>query len=262
MEILDNKELRVVRPEGEQLSPVRANLTINSTNPNKIKEYERILGRPVAGVRIPTPERQMEGSTAKAVSEHVDGGDRTNNFPYLAAAAELGSCKAQDAWKLFGGPVLVEDTSLYLHGLGGQPGPFYSQWDKKPGYNRDLCDYVHKLPDIRGKEVNDRATAVVTLAMWRDDGNSLAADVWQGVVTGRIASEPRGENGFGWDSIFIPSNDDGEPAFFHIDPATGEPLRDLTGAVIGKTFAELTPEEKDLVSMRAKALRRFLDSCR
>jgi len=234
-------------------------LTINSTNQDKIKEYERILGKPVAGAKMPTQELQMDGPTAKAVSEHLDGGDRRNNFPYLAAAAELGSCKAREAWKLFNGPVLVEDTSLFLHGLGGEPGPFYSQWEKRPGYNRELCDRVHELPVLRGEEVNDRATAVVTLAMWSGDVDS-PPDVWQGVVSGRIASEPRGENGFGWDSIFIPLDDEGEPAFVHTDEVTGRVLLDSSGRPIGKTFAELTPEEKDLVSMRAKALQRFLES--
>ena len=261
MKISDSKSLPIVKPEEEGLRPTLPELTINSTNQNKLSEYKRILGQPVAGAKMPTKELQMEGPTAKAVSEHLDGGDRRNNFPYLAAAAELGSCKAQEAWKLFNGPVLVEDTSLWLHGLGGEPGPFYSQWEKKPGYNRELCDRVHMLPALRGEEVNDRATAVVTLAIWSGNAD-CPPDVWQGVVSGRIAREPRGENGFGWDRIFIPLNDDGEPAFFHRDPASGEPLRDLAWALIGKTFAELTPEEKDLVSMRAKALRRFLDSCR
>lgn len=258
MKISDNKELHVVNPEGAGLGPTQPDLTINSTNQNKIKEYERILGRPVAGAKIPTPELQMEGPTAKSVNEHLDGGAQTNNFPYLAAAAELGSYKAKTACELSGGPVLVEDTTLFLHGLGGEPGPFYSQWEKKPGYNRDLCDRVHIFPELRREEVNDRATAVVTLAMWSGDADR-PPDVWQGVVSGRIAREPRGENGFGWDSIFIPLSDEGQPSFVHTDEDTGRVLLDSSGRPIGKTFAELTAEEKDLVSMRAKALKRFLD---
>lgn len=235
-----------------------ASLTINSTNPHKLAEYGRILGRSVEGAKIPTPELQMESGTAQSVREHRDGGHRLNNFPYMRAAAELAAIKAQSAHEIFKGPVLIEDTALFLHGLCGEPGPFYSQWGS-PDYNGELCNRVHLLPKLVGGEINDRATALVSLAMWSGDPER-PADVWQGVVAGIVPDAPRGEAGFGWDSIFIPLNEDGLPAFIHCDPESREPVRDELGNIKGKTFAELTPEEKDAVSMRVKALRRFLSA--
>jgi XTP/dITP diphosphohydrolase len=201
---------------------------------------------------------QMESDFAKRVKEHRDGGEPLNNYPYLAAGAELASNKSKTAFSLFGGPVLIEDTWISLHGLRGEPGPFYSQWGNLT-YNKDLCDRVHLLPSLTGEEVNDRATAIVTLAVWNGDPD-CPPDVYQGVVVGRIAKAPRGENGFGWDSIFIPLADDGSPAYCHVDPVTGEVLVDVDGAPVGKTYAEMTAEEKDSISMRARALQRFMNS--
>jgi non-canonical purine NTP pyrophosphatase (RdgB/HAM1 family) len=232
---------------------VRPTFTINSTNPSKLAEYERILGRPVAGTKLAVPEMQMEGDSAKRVREHRDGGDPFNNFPFRAAAAELAIGKAKVAFQLFNGPVLIEDTWLSLHGLHGEPGPFYSQWGSSI-YNKELCDRVHLLPSLLGEGVNDRATAIVTLAVWRG-GSESPPEVHQGVVVGRIAKAPRGENGFGWDSIFIPLADDSSPAFCHVDPVTGEVLVGTDGARVGKTYAEMTSEQKDSISMRARALR-------
>ena len=59
--------------------------------------------------------------------------------------------------------------------------------------------------------------------------------MFSGEVRGQIARAPRGDRGFGWDTIFIP---DGET----------------------RTFAEMTPEEKDRLSMRRKAFRDFAES--
>jgi XTP/dITP diphosphohydrolase len=250
------QERSKVEDDMSALQVDRPTLTINSTNPSKLAEYERILGRPVAGTKLAVPEMQMESEFAKPVKEHRDGGDPFDNYPYKAAAAELASNKAKAAFNLFNGPVLIEDTWISLHGLRGEPGPFYSQWGNST-YNQDLCNRVHLLPPLTGEEVNDRATAIVTLAIWKGDPD-CPPDVYQGVVAGRIAKAPRGENGFGWDSIFIPLADDGSPAFCHVDPVTGDVLVDVDGAPVGKTYAEMTPEEKDSISMRARALHAFM----
>ncbi len=231
-------------------------LTINSTNPSKLEEYERILGRPVVGMKLAVPEMQMESELASQVREHCDGGDPFNNAPYRTAAAELAGSKARTAFGLCNRTILIEDTWLSLHGLHGEPGPFYSQWGNRT-YNQDLCNRVHLLPTLTGEEVNDRATAIVTIAVWSGDP-ALPPDVYQGVVAGRIAKSPRGESGFGWDSIFIPLSEDGSPVFCHADSATGGVLVDADGAPVGKTYAEITSKEKDDISVRAQALKFFV----
>jgi XTP/dITP diphosphohydrolase len=69
----------------------------------------------------------------------------------------------------------------------------------------------------------------VALVAW-PDGAELAAE---GVVEGVIADAPRGSSGFGYDPVFVP----------------------LGSGTDGRTFAELSPEEKDAVSHRGRAFR-------
>jgi len=212
----------------------------------------------VQGVSIPVTELQMEKATAAAVQDHRDNGDFRNSAPYLHAAAESVDAKARNAYKMVSSPVLVEDTALFLHGLRGEPGLFYSQVGN-PEWNREVCMRVHEIQRILKGQINDYATAVVTLARWSGDPER-PVDIWQGVLRGRVPTEPRGTNGFGWDEIFVPLNDEGHPAFFQMNPENNQPLLDMSGNYQGKTLAELTSEEKDSISMRATALRKFCDS--
>lgn len=228
---------------------------IATTNTRKLDEYRRLFGDTdieVLGRCLDreVKEIQMNSATANKVALHSDAGIHTSNTPYLEAAAEIARSKAKEAFTIAGQPVIVEDTTLFLHGCLGQPGPFYSQFAANPRYNRILCDTVHILGSRDGAPVNDRATAVVTLARW----NPLTetADVWQGVTLGLIPKEPRGDNGFGWDSIFIPINENGVPVVLIPDAGSGD--------AHGATFAEMDSAQKDLASMRARAVRRYIDT--
>mmetsp|Transcript_21113 Transcript_21113/g.33981 ORF Transcript_21113/g.33981 Transcript_21113/m.33981 type:complete len:272 (+) Transcript_21113:62-877(+) len=101
------------------------------------------------------------------------------------------------AAQLANGPSLVEDTSLELHALGGQPGPFikfFQERLKSEGLWRILTAYEDKS-----------ATAVCTLAFC----TAPHADpvMFTGKVDGTIV-EPIQGRGFGWDSIFVPVGED------------------------------------------------------
>ncbi|MEM0352242.1 MAG: XTP/dITP diphosphatase [Sulfolobales archaeon] len=117
-------------------------------------------------------------------------------------------------------PVIVEDSGLYIKKLKMFPGA--------------LSSYVYKTIGIHGilklmEGVRDRDAvfkSVIALAAPRVRGVKL----FQGVVYGTISEEPRGTGGFGFDPIFIPSG-------------------------YTKTFAEMSIEEKNKVSHRAKAFR-------
>ncbi|MEM1622704.1 MAG: XTP/dITP diphosphatase [Sulfolobales archaeon] len=117
-------------------------------------------------------------------------------------------------------PVIVEDSGLYIKQLKMFPGA--------------LSSYVYKTIGVRGvlklmEGVKDRGAffkSVIALAAPRVRGVKL----FQGVVYGTISDEPRGTGGFGFDPIFIPSG-------------------------YTKTFAEMSVEEKNKVSHRAKAFR-------
>ena len=132
--------------------------------------------------------------------------------------------KVIQAAQLANGPVVVEDTSLAFHALGGMPGPFikfFQERLKSEGLYRILRDYDDKS-----------AEACCTLAFCP----APHADpvVFTGRTKGTIVAPVEGR-GFGWDSIFVPDEGNGEP------------------------FSCMTTEEKCEVSHRGKAVRQWAE---
>ncbi len=126
-------------------------------------------------------------------------------------------------------PCLAEDSGFEVEALGGAPGVRSA---RVPGNNdADRNDWVYAQLDARGSR-ESRARFVSVLALARADGSIV--HVAEGEVDGVIAPEPRGTNGFGYD-----------PLLFY------PPL--------GRTFAELTQEEKAEVSHRGRAARLMHD---
>ena len=120
---------------------------------------------------------------------------------------------------------ILEDTSLYLDCLKGLPGPLI-KWFLKTVGNQGLADIAEKMGDNKAE-----AKTIVGFAKGPEE-----IYFFEGIIRGKIV-QPRGESNFGWDPIFLPD-----------------------GAA--KTFAEMTPEEKNSVSMRRLALnklKKFLD---
>jgi len=115
-------------------------------------------------------------------------------------------------------PILVEDTSLELLGLGGFPGPMI-RWLLAAVGSEGICRIASAFEDRRAR--------VRCLACAANGSEEILG---LGVVEGRIAQRPRGSRGFGWDSVFIP---DGSS---------------------GKSYAELPETEKNRISHRRKAL--------
>jgi len=118
------------------------------------------------------------------------------------------------------GRVIVEDVSLGLDELGGFPGP-YVRWLIESAGGAGLAAIARGLGDRA-------AHARCCLAYWDGYGTRL----FQGVTPGEVLVTPRGAQTFGWDAWFEP---EGSP----------------------KSFGEMTPEEKDRVSHRAKAYRQL-----
>ena len=112
---------------------------------------------------------------------------------------------------------IVEDTSLYLECLNGLPGPLI-KWFMKTIGNDGLFNIAEKLG-------NNKAEAKTIIGYAK---NPKEIYYFEGSVKGKIVS-PRGKSGFGWDPIFQPEG-------------------------FSKSFAELTPEEKNKISMRRIAL--------
>ena len=140
--------------------------------------------------------------------------------------AEVARHKAEEAYKLVGKPCFVDDTGLVFAAWGKLPGALVKWFIDEVG-----TDGMLRMLD----GFDDRAATVTTaLAYCDQDG----ARVFTGEVEGQVASSPAGENCFGYDEIFIPG---------------GQEL----------TFAQMTAEQKDAVSMRAiaaAAMKDFLQS--
>lgn len=131
------------------------------------------------------------------------------------------------------GPVFAEDSGLEVQALGGKPGIETARYGG-PGLNdAQRCQkLLEELAAVPGAVRAARYRCVAALA---NGGNLIAS--FSGTCEGEIAPAPRGTGGFGYDPVFL-----------------YPPL--------GKTFAELAPEEKDKVSHRGAALRALIEHIR
>jgi non-canonical purine NTP pyrophosphatase, rdgB/HAM1 family len=134
--------------------------------------------------------------------------------------------KAKFGYEMTGIPSLGEDTGLFVEALKGAPGIFSSRFagkgatDKK---NREKLLYL-----MKGEE-NRKAKFVTVIAYY--DGKRM--EFFEGVLEGEISREEKGEFGFGYDPIFVPNG-------------------------YKKTLAEIPMEEKNKLSHRYKAVKKFL----
>ena len=126
---------------------------------------------------------------------------------------------------------VADDTGLEVDALDGAPGVFTARF---AGEHATYADNVAKLlADLDGVPEAERTARFRTVALVRyPDGSELVAE---GTVEGRIPTEARGGSGFGYDPVFVP--DDGD----------------------GRTFAEMTADEKHAVSHRGRAFRALAD---
>lgn len=118
-------------------------------------------------------------------------------------------------------PLIVEDTSLYLEGLNGFPGPLI-KWMLHAVGNQGIYDLCSKIS-------NRRATAKTVIGY--DDGQSV--HFFEGSIDGQIVT-PYGNEGFGWDDIFQPDG-------------------------LNETFAEMGDNYKPEFSMRTSAFTKLKD---
>lgn len=118
-------------------------------------------------------------------------------------AAELVEHKARQAYAQLHEPVLVEDVTLTFDAWEGLPGPFVKFFVKN-GLDEGLNNMCRMLDGFE----NRGAEATCTFGYF--DGEYLV--LFEGKIRGMIGHEPRGENGFGFDRIFIPDGSDGKTA--------------------------------------------------
>lgn len=153
------------------------------------------------------------------------------DFPNLPGLNESGVTFAENArlkaghcYGLAGTPALADDSGLTVDALGGAPGVYSARFA-----STDEERIARLLALLKEVEAQRRtARFVCAICLWQADS---VIEV-EGEVEGEIVFEPRGTGGFGYDPIF------------YYPP-------------LGRTFAELTLEEKNRVSHRARALERL-----
>jgi XTP/dITP diphosphohydrolase len=130
--------------------------------------------------------------------------------------------------------VLADDSGLEVDFLKGAPGVRSARYaaDTDTSNTPDAANNARLLRELAGVPGEQRRAQFVAVIAAARDGRTLAT--FRGEARGRIIHAPRGSGGFGYDPLF----------YF---------------PELGKTFAELSPEEKAAVSHRGQAFRKFLE---
>jgi XTP/dITP diphosphohydrolase len=184
-------------------------LLIATGNKGKIAEIRRVLDIP--GLVVLTPGD---------LSLNLDVDETGTSY------AENATLKAESFARAAGMLVLAEDSGLEVDALGGRPGVYSARYGgprlSDADRNRLLLD---ELRDIAPGQRTARFRAVAAIT-----GPGVPIQLFEGVVEGSVALDPRGTGGFGYDPIFLLPE--------------------------GRTTAELDPADKDRVSHRGIAVRK------
>jgi XTP/dITP diphosphohydrolase len=195
-------------------------LVLASSNPGKLREYREML-EPIGIEVVP----QSELGVPEADEPH-------DTFVENALA------KARLASRQAGMPAFADDSGICVEALGGEPGVRSARYADGPDADRpepraaqDRRNNEKLVAALRGQD-NTRAHyyCVIVLVRHAGDPEPLIAE---GRWHGQVIASPRGANGFGYDPYFL--------------------LPEL-----GRTAAELTPDDKNALSHRGKALRRLV----
>ena len=180
-------------------------LLLATRNPHKTREFAQLLSRDFS-VRDLTSERD--------VPEVVESG---------TSFEENAALKAVTISKIFPNEIVVaDDSGLEVEAFGGAPGIFSARYaGENANDRRNVEKLLRELQDAQDRSA--RFYCVIALAKRGQLMTTVA-----GEVAGTITKSPRGENGFGYDPIFMPNE-------------------------FNETFAELTSETKNKISHRAQA---------
>jgi len=142
--------------------------------------------------------------------------------------------KAEYFSRRTGLPTIADDSGLEVLVLGGAPGARSKRWAGATGSPAevDAANNAELLRRLAGAEPERRRSRYrCVLVLIRRPG--AVSEIFQGVCEGSILDAPRGSGGFGYDPLFL-------------------------SVELGKTFGEATPEEKDSVSHRGRALQALI----
>ncbi|RLD21409.1 MAG: non-canonical purine NTP pyrophosphatase, RdgB/HAM1 family [Bacteroidetes bacterium] len=179
-----------------------------TSNPNKIKEVRHLLGAP----------SEILGLSDINWSDPIE-----ETEPDLEGNAMLKALAVSNKLEV---DCFAEDTGLEINFLQGRPGVKSARY---AGENNDAVKNMARvLEEMEGSD--DRSAQFRTIIALSMDG---ALHLFEGIVRGRIAHNPAGEGGFGYDPIFIPEGFD-------------------------RSFGELSAEDKSKISHRARAMEKLV----
>jgi XTP/dITP diphosphohydrolase len=184
-------------------------LVLASRNPHKLRELEPLL-----------EPHELEALPAEVELPPETGETFAENALLKARAAAAATRK----------PALADDSGIEAAALAGRPGVRSARYAGEHASDEDnLAKLLREVPDD-----GDRRVAYVCALAYVDGDDELLVE---GRCEGMLATEPRGNGGFGYDPAFLPVDENS-----------------------GRTMAELTPEEKDAISHRGRAARALLES--
>ena len=189
-------------------------LLLATHNEHKRREFERLLERSASARRW-----QVQTLPASVILPPEEG--RT--------FAENALAKARAAARATGRASIADDSGIAAEALGGAPGV------RSARYAGERATDAQNLQKLL-REAPAGSTLEYVCAIAYVDPASAVERVFDGRCRGRLAAEPRGEGGFGYDPAFLP--DDGPP---------------------GLTMAELSAQQKDAISHRGRAARALLE---
>ena len=180
-----------------------------TANQHKYKEMQQILSGKIE--LLPRPPE---------IPEIIE------DAPDLQGNARL---KAQGVMEATGKPAIADDTGLEVEVLNGEPGVLSARYAGPDARSEEnIKKLLSELSDIPMVQRGARFRTVIVV-LWPDETFITA----QGIVSGKIALSPAGNLGFGYDSIFLPSE------------------------IPGKTFGEISDSEKNQISHRGRALKQI-----
>ena len=190
----------------------RQKLIFATGNQGKVNEFKQMLGE------------EFEILSMKDLDVDVDIVEDGSTFE------ENAIIKAKTVAEATGQMVLADDSGFEVDALGGEPGIYSSRYlGEDTPYSVKNAEILKRCEGVPDEERGARFVCVIACA-----GPDGSVETVRGVIEGKLAYEPKGENGFGYD-----------PIFFY-------PER-------GMTTGEMEPEEKNAISHRGQAVRKMVE---
>jgi len=193
----------------------RRRVVLATRNSHKVGELRRILA-----------DVGVSGIDLVSLADFSDVPDVAETGQTFAENAVLKATAVAVATQLC---AIADDSGLSVDALSGMPGVISARWAGRHG--DDTANLALVLGQLADVPDDRRAAAFVCAAAMALPSGGVVVE--EGQVRGRLATEPRGTNGFGYDPIFVPDGDT-------------------------RTMAELPPGDKDAISHRGRAFRALI----